>query len=811
MIDQTILHYKIIEKIGQGGMGEVYLAEDARLGRKVALKFLPASLTSDPEARERLLREAQAASRLSHPNILTIHAIEQADGRDFIAMEYIDGLTLDAAAKQAHWSIDELIDISVQIGDGLRSAHEAGIVHRDLKPANVLIDREGRARILDFGIAKVRGAAKLTKTGSTMGTIHYLSPEQAQGRDVDARSDLFSLGAIIYELVTGHQAFGGEHESAIVYAITHDEPEPLARYKKDVPDELQRIVSKCLAKDPAERYQGAAELLADLRTLKRVQTTGTMPTAPARKKPSGMLVGAIVLVLATAVGIVPRFFENKNPEGKHDAIMLAVLPFENMGSADDEYFANGVTDEILTNLAQIPGLGVISRTSTLRYKERTQSIKEIGEELGVAYVLEASIQWDKSGDASRIRLHPQLIRTSDDVHVWAQRYDAVMDDIFEVQSTIAAQVAGALSLALLPEQTDASGVNPTDNPRAYELYLQAKGYAAAQFGDMRIQHKAIELYREAIGLDSTFALARAGLSKSLSLVQFWDTYHSDLSGEAKSQALKALELSPGLPQGHIALGQYYNLSERKYEEALAEFARVQYTGVDEGEVLSQMGLVRMRMGEWHEALASFEEAYKHDPLSVPLSLSLIQIHTLMRRFDDALRYADHLISLDPGDPGSYGWKIDVYLHGKGQPEEARRVLDEAAAFVDPIDILVGGGFSLVEYGLTDATPDELLKHWVSRGSLPHDTTEYHEVLAQLNAWRGDPVSARSHLDTLRTHVEADLVRLEAARDSGQLDPTHTAHLHSGLGMIYARLGKKEPAIYHAETGLRMLPVEACHW
>ncbi len=810
MIGQTILHYKVIEKLGQGGMGEVYLAEDAKLGRKVALKFLPASLTSDAEARERLLREAQAASKLSHPNILTIHAIEHADGRDFIAMAYIDGLTLDAAAKQAHWSIDELIDISVQIGDGLRSAHEAGIVHRDLKPANVLIDREGRARILDFGIAKVKGAAKLTKTGSTMGTVPYLSPEPAQGRDVDARSDLFSLGAILYELISGRQPFGGEHESAIVYAIAHEEPEPLARFKKDVPDELQRIVSKCLAKDPAERYQGAAELLADLRTLKRVQTTGTMPTAPARKKPSGMLVGAIVLVLATAVGIVPRFFENKNPEGKHDAIMLAVLPFQNIGSADDEYFAAGVTDEILTNLAQIPGLGVISRTSTLRYKERTQSIKEIGEELGVEYVLEASIQWDKSGDASRIRLHPQLIRTSDDVHVWAQRYDAVMDDIFEVQSTIAAQVADALSLALLPEQADASDVKPTDNPRAYELYLQARGYASARFDDDASQHKAVSIYEQAIALDSNFALARAGLSKSLSLAHF-HTGDPVLARRAKSEALRALELSPGLPQGHIALGQYYNRSERRYEDALAEFARVQYTGVDEGEVFGQMGLVRMRMGEWHEALASFEKAYKHDPLSVRVIRKLFDINALIRRQDDALRYADRLISLDPGDPRSYALKIERYLHGKGQPEEARRVLEEAAAFVDPVDVLLQVDLRLVEYGLTDATLGDLLERYVSRSQLQQDTTEYHGVLAKLHALRGDSVSARAHLDTVRTRLEAELANLDAALDSGKLDPTHPAHLHTGLGIVYSYLGEHEQAIRHAETAVRTLSVESCHW
>jgi serine/threonine-protein kinase len=717
---------------------------------------------------------------------------------------------LDAAAKKSDWTTEELIDIAAQIGDGLRSAHDADIVHRDLKPANILIDKEGRARILDFGIAKVKGAAKLTKTGSTMGTVSYLSPEQAQGRDVDQRSDLFSLGAILYELITGHQPFGGEHEAAIVYAIANEVPEPLARYKKDVPDELQRIVSKCMAKDPRERYQSAVELVADLRSLKRQQATGTIPTAPPKQKSRLPLVAMLIIVAGAAVAIVPRLFDSGPASPDGDTIMLAVLPFENMGSPEDEYFASGITEEILTNLSKVPGLGVISRTSTLKYKDRTQSVKEIGKELGVEYVLEASIQWDKSSEVSRIRLHPQLIRTSDDTHVWAHRYTAVLDDIFEVQSTIASEVSGALSLALLPDQAQQAGIAPTDNSRAYELYLKAKGYALAGLGDHTAFPKAIQSYREAIALDSTFALARAGLSMALSNEAFGG---SDLdpsnSQEALTQAQMALELSPGLPQGHIALGQYYALSAMEYDKALEQFTKVRNSGVEESEVLRQIGIVHLRQGKWLEALADLEQSLHLDPLSKAVCSKLVDLNQMIRRYDDALRYCDRLISLDPDDVAGYRWKIEILTTHPEQLAKAKETYLEASQFVDSTRLLSELGWIVVQFEFTDHTLGDIRQALDQDTRLRQDTVFFHLEMSDILELMGDSAGSKSHADSALEVVRRDLALLQGQK--GMKDPLALAHLQLAMARALAKLKQYDEAIRYAEMSVETLPIDECHW
>jgi len=812
VIGQTFSHYRIIEKIGAGGMGEIYLAEDTKLNRKVALKFLPESLSADPEARERLLREAQAVSRLAHPNILTVFAVENDQGRDFIAMEYIAGATLNRAAEQKSWSIDDLIEIAVQIADGLRSAHEADIVHRDLKPSNILIDREGRARILDFGIAKVKGASKLTKTGSTMGTVSYLSPEQAQGKDVDARSDLFSFGAILYELIAGRLPFSGEHEAAIVYAIANEEPEPLARFKKNVPDELQRIVTKCLAKDPRERYQSATDLVADLRALRRRQDTGKYTPVPERKSNRALIYVGAAAVILLAAGVWFRPFKSAKPKQAtaRDTIMLAVLPFQNLGSPDDEYFASGVTEEILTDLAQVPGLGVISRTSTMKYKDHTESIKEIADELGVDYVLEASIQWDKSGPKSRIRLHPQLIRAKDDVHVWAGKFDAVLDDIFKVQSSIAAQVAQNLSLALLPERANPESIKPTDNARAYQLYLEARGYASAWESGSNDRGKAIELFEEAIHLDSNFALAHAELSKTLSSRNFWDGT-PEYAPRARSEALRALAIDPSLPQGKIALGQYYNLCEEQYEKALALFEEVKFSGVDESEVLRQIGVVRMRQGEWEKALSNVEEAIKHDPMSEMALGSQYQILKFMRRYDAALRCLERLVALKSKGPEWYSKKAEFEITSMGDLDAAARTFRAASAFINPLEMLkFPNQRDLWTYNPMGYSPDSMLDYLAKSTDPPEDTASWHFLLADLYTWAGRRAAAASEIDSARSYLEDHIKRLSSGASSSQ-PVVRIGEAQAELGLAYALAGEKVKAVEMGQLAMSTLPIDLCHW
>ncbi|MBI5867119.1 MAG: protein kinase [candidate division Zixibacteria bacterium] len=520
MIGQTISHYKITAKLGEGGMGEVYLATDAKLNRRVALKFLPANLSHDPEARARLLREAQAVSQLNHPNIVTVYSIEEIDDRDFIVMEYVKGGTLPEYLRDKDPTLDEILHLAMRIVAGLERAHRSGVVHRDLKPSNILVSDQGDLKILDFGLAKLKGAAKLTQTGSTTGTAAYMSPEQAQAKEADHRSDLFSFGVVLYETIARRLPFSGEHEAAIAYAIMHEHPEPLKRYKADVPDELQRIVSKCLAKRPAERYQSAADLAADLCALQfaRQGSSGIGPARPSRKRSIVVALVSVVVVAILAMSIAflaPRIIKGPNSKSSADRKMLAVLPFENLGSPDQEYFADGITDEITGRLAAIRELGVISRTSTMQYKNTTKNLREVAKELGVDYVLEGTILWDNSRDTSRVRILPQLIRVSDDTHLWAETYQRPLTDIFAVQADIATRIAEAMNITLISPELAALGAMPTRNLDAYQAYLRGLDYSrGANSGFQRNVESALAMFQRAVDLDSTFALAYARLSRA---------------------------------------------------------------------------------------------------------------------------------------------------------------------------------------------------------------------------------------------------------------------------------------------------------
>ncbi len=430
MIGKAISHYKILEKLGEGGMGVVYKAEDTKLKRTVALKFLPPHISESGEEKERFIHEAQSASALNHPNITTIHEIDEFEGQMFIVMEYCEGNTLKQIIEKETLPIKRVLDIGIQVCEGLTAAHKKEIVHRDIKSDNIMVTKEGQVKIMDFGLAKLKGATKLTKTRSTLGTLAYMSPEQAQGEEVDSRSDIFSFGVVLYELLTGKLPFGGEHQAAIIYSIINEEPQPIARYNNKVSPDLERMITKALTKDKEERYQHIDDLLADLRqekkSLEYVKTaTLAQPTEtqkPLRKK----MLPLVLAGLAVVILIVGYFtlFNKKEPESGRK--MLAVLPFENLGAPEQEYFAAGITDEITTHLAKVSGLGVISRTSVLQYKDTKKSVQQIGKELGVQYVLEGTILWDKSGVTNRVRINPQLIRVKDGTHVWAETYDRVL-------------------------------------------------------------------------------------------------------------------------------------------------------------------------------------------------------------------------------------------------------------------------------------------------------------------------------------------------------------------------------------------------
>jgi non-specific serine/threonine protein kinase len=683
MIGNRILHYSIIEQIGEGGMGEVYLAEDERLHRRVALKFLRRSIREDAEARERLVREARAASGLSHPNIVSIHAIEETDEHIFIVMEYVRGESLHQLVKKGEVSIERALEVSRQVLSALAAAHEAGIVHRDIKSDNVIITEEGQAKVLDFGLARAGGAAGMTRSGSSLGTPAYMSPEQVQGLEIDQRSDLFSFGVVLYEMLAGRLPFTGEHESAVTYSIVNEDPDPIARHNPSVPAHLQGVVGRLLDKNRDARYTGAREVLADL------HRPAKDPAAPGgrRSRPVARIAVAAVVVaaLAAAATLVLRGgADRREPVVATDVAarkMLVVLPFENLGPTDQEYFADGITEEITTQLARLSGLGVISRTSAIQYKGSSRSLREIGDELGVQYALEGTVRWDQSGPQDRVRVSAQLIKVDDDTHLWADTYDRVYEQIFDLQSEVARNVAEALDVALLEPEREALAQRPTDNLDAYDYYLRGRDlFDTAK--DMEEREKATEMIEMAVDLDSTFAMAQAMLARIYSNDYFARfTRDEERLEQARRAAEAALRHSPGQPYGHVAMGYYHYYAGRDYDRALEEFRLGEAQEHNNADLLEAMGYVQRRKGNWDAALELMKRAVALDPQSHDKRSSLIAIYLYMRRWADA----DRALADAPDDPKALDLVVFRALRLMLQPTDiggARAVVERAREVTD---------------------------------------------------------------------------------------------------------------------------------
>ncbi|MEE9190303.1 MAG: serine/threonine-protein kinase, partial [Candidatus Neomarinimicrobiota bacterium] len=462
MIGKNISHYKILEKLGEGGMGDVYKAEDTKLKRIVALKFLPLELTRDQDMKKRFIHEARAASALDHPNICAIHEIDETEEEQlFICMGYYEGHTVEEKTKQGPLEIDEALDITIQIAQGLDKAHKKKIVHRDIKSANIIITTDGVTKIVDFGIAKLAGQTRVTKDGTSLGTASYMSPEQTLGKEVDHRTDIWSLGVVLYEMLTGSTPFQGDYEQAVVYSIMNEEQKPLTGLRTGIPMELERIVNKALAKEPNERFQHLDELIVDLNHVKNEpvkektekQVAPPPPPTPAGlkpvwKQPALIMVSAFVLIVVI-VGLLIFGGKTDGPASRLGDKSIAVLPFTSISRTEEnEIFSDGMHDDILTQLSKIGDLKVIARTSVMQYKNTNLRISDIGKELGVASILEGSVR--RAGD--KIRIVAQLIKTNTEEHLWAETYDRDYADIFAIQSDVAQKIALALKATLDPKE-----------------------------------------------------------------------------------------------------------------------------------------------------------------------------------------------------------------------------------------------------------------------------------------------------------------------------------------------------------------------
>jgi serine/threonine protein kinase/Tfp pilus assembly protein PilF len=708
---QTISHYKVTRTLGSGGMGVVYEAEDTRLGRRVAVKFLPEAMAQDSQLIERFQREARAASALNHPNICTIHAIEQHEGQHFLVMELLEGQTLGQLMTRQPFAMEKLLPMAIQIADALESAHAKGIVHRDIKPANLFLTDRGQVKVLDFGLAKIEPAeilpagttpskmdtmaGGLTSPGSAVGTVSYMSPEQARGHLVDARTDLFSLGTVLYQMSSGKMPFQGDTSAVIFDAILNRDPVPVVEVNPAVPAEFGHILSKLLEKDRTLRCQSATELKTDLSRLKRDLESGNKRAADLSESKAGV------------------------PKLNSSIKTVAVLYFENLsGVKDDEYLRDGITEDIITELSKIRGINTYSRPTVLAFRDKQVTPAQIGQQLKAAYVLTGSLR--RAGN--RLRITTQLVDTGTDFPLWSERYDREMKDVFEVQDEIARKIAEALRVTLSPQELEALAIKPTENLQAYDLYLRGKRYARRQTRqDLEF---ALQMFENAVTIDPSFALAYAACANACAMFycnysrdviwverarnasgkavalrwdlpevqvsQAWVLYATDLHDEAVRMVQKAIERKRDCEGAYYLLCRALFSAGRYREVADAADAALEASGEDYNvyvpilNALGALGKEEVRKNIQLRAVAAFENHLKQVPEDARARILVAGYYAELNRVEDATRETSMAMTLRANEASILYNAACVFCLLKKRPEaiDALRKAWEAG-FKDP--------------------------------------------------------------------------------------------------------------------------------
>jgi serine/threonine protein kinase len=706
--DTRISHYRILKKLGSGGMGEVYLAEDTKLDRNVALKFLPKEFTRDPDARERFKREAKAAAALSHPNIVTIHEISGYENQTYIVMEYVEGETLkDIIIKNSKFKIknkgevtsplqiDLILDITTQICEGLQKAHETGIIHRDIKPQNILMDKDGRVKILDFGLAKLKGVSQLTRESSTLGTTHYLSPEQALGKEVDHRTDIWSLGIILYEMLTGRLPFEGEYEAALIYSILNTAYTPAGELRKEVPSELENIIAKAMHKNSNERYQNIQEMLNDLRNLpdyskierKSEEYKGVDLIKTKILFRTGVAIILLAIITASTIIFWPK--SNTPPPVTDDPVIkklsieqprlsIAVLSFDDMSpEGDQEYFCDGVSEEIINNLTKIENLKVIARKSSFYYKGKDIDISKIGRDLGVSTILEGSVR--KSGN--QLRITAQLINVSDRSHLWSDSFDKELKDIFKVQDEIAQAVVKALEITLFDKVEVPSSKRYTTNVEAQEVYL--KGCYALNKGTEKEIKKGISYFKQAIERDPGFALAYSKLARCYTQASYYSYIRpKDAFPKAKSAINAALKLDEAIGEAHLSLGMINFIFEWDWYKSEDNFKRALKFTPSSADAHYWYGEYLTINSRIDEGIEEYKRAKELDPRTPMMRNGLAFAYGNAERFDDAITVLKGALNIDPKNLWSHARLARQYAYKKSF-EEAIAIADTTMDLMHP--------------------------------------------------------------------------------------------------------------------------------
>jgi len=812
MIGKQLSHYTILEELGAGGMGVVYRAVDGQLKREVALKVLPKEVEGRQNRLQRFQREAQALAALNHPNIVTIYSVDDADGVPFLTMELVDGKCLHELMQPRGLPLSKIFQIAIPIADALSKAHEKGVIHRDLKPANIMIDCDGRTKVLDFGIAKlIRGdsspgtsttASTETLTGEAqlVGTLPYIAPEQIDGHSADTRSDLFSFGVVLYEMATGGRPFVADTTGALIAKIMRDVPPDVDTIRRDLPHHFGRIARRCLEKDPERRYQHAKDVRNDMidlrRELESVSSDDSRPPPPHAgwRFVNGWRVAALALVAIVAVGLggvalnwslSPSDGESVPPPGvvePSDRKMIVALPFENLGPPEDEYFAVGMTDEIAFRLASVAGLGVISRTNAMRYRENRPSLAEIAAELDVEYILEGSIRWQREPSSrGRMRIILHLVRAADDLQVWSGRYERVLDDIFAVQGEIAEQVIRELEVAIGEPVRQAMSEPLTDNLEAYNWYLRAMEYRRAEDYSESGLELATQLLDRAVELDPDFARAWAELTWVHSLLYFNDDPSDERRERATAAMDRADQLAPDSAAVRAAAGFYYYRVHKDFHRALEEFEIALRGQPGNLDVLIGIGLVRRRLGLWNGSIEILEHALELDPRSGEIANSIGEIHAALREYEQATGFFDRAVTLAPDQPRFWSSFAFNELNKTREVAAARRLLSRAPNPGDPFlapsqmtldlyELLYEGALGRLSAGDVESLGD-------------HDRSSVFLMAALAHEHLGQDQEARHQAEKSRTLLEA---ALEERPDN--------QYIRSRLALTYAFLGRDQAAI-----------------
>lgn len=639
MIGKTISHYKILEKLGGGGMGLVYKAKDTKLKRTVALKFLPPELTRDPKAKQRFIQEAQSASLLDHPNICTIHEIDETeDDQMFICMACYEGETLNEKIKRGSLKLEDAVNIIIQVAEGLAKAHSKGIVHRDIKPANIFITEDRQVKILDFGLAKLTGQKRITRFGTAVGTATYMSPEQARGEEVDHRTDIWSLGVLLYEMITGQLPFKGENWEAVLYSIFNKEPQqPLRNIYSDVPESLQQLVQKMLKKDTRERYKDMGTLITDLKSIN----------------------------LKSEFITSPRIMEDKPSSS------IAILPFLDMSpEKDQEYFCDGIAEELINSLTRIKGVRVVAQTPSFSFKGKNIDIRDIGRKLNVKILLKGSVQ--KAG--KRLRITAQLVNVTDGYYLWSEKFDRDMEDIFTIQDEISLAIVENLKVNLLGGEKAKLMKHYTEDLEAHNLYMWGRF-----FWNKRTEeglNKAIEYFNQTIDKDPNYALAYAGLTDSyITLCDYNYVPPKDVYPKAKEAVLKALEIDSTLAEVHTSLAMI-TFRQWDCEGAEKEFKRAFELSPNYANAHHWYALFLMYMGRSEEAIEEIKQAQKLDPLSLIINRNVAWVFYFARRYDKAVEALKKTLELDPNFILTNAFLGKVYLHMSLYEDALREIQKE---------------------------------------------------------------------------------------------------------------------------------------